>query len=153
MASVSPREKEMTLREEKDLEEIKECLTYVLTDKHSSSPHWEAAYPWKGDLSTLPDHQHAVKATFRNTEKHLEEEPIWKAAYREQIHEMLSSGEEINSWKGPKWYINHLVAPNPHSTSTHVRIAWNSSQEFRGMSLNGLLHKGPNVLTPISNSH
>lgn len=152
----SPGGKEMTLGEEKDLEKIKRCLTYVLSDKHSSSPHWDAAYPWKGDLSTLPDNQHAVEATFRNTEKRLQKEQIWKAAYREQIYEMVSRGaavklskEEINSWKGPKWYINHLVAPNPHSTSTPVRIVWNSSQEFRGVSLNGLLHKGPDVLNPI----
>lgn len=151
-----PGGKEMTLREERDFEKIKECLTYVLADKHSSSPHWDAAYPWKGDPSTLPDNRRAVEATFRNTEKRLEKEPAWKAAYREQIHEMFSRGaaakltkEEIDSWKGPKWYISHLVAPNAHSISTPVRIVWNSSQEFRGMSLNSLLHKGPDVLNPI----
>lgn len=42
-----------------------------------------------------------------------------------------------------------LVAPNPHSSSTPVRIVWNSSQEFRGISLNDLLHKGPDILNPI----
>lgn len=57
--------------------------------------------------------------------------------------------EEMNNWEGPKWYISHLVAPNPHSSSTPVRIVWNSSQEFRGISLNDLLHKGPDVLNPI----
>lgn len=151
-----PGGKEMTLGEERDLEKIKECLTYMQADKHSESPHWDAAYPWKGDPATLPDNRRAVEATFRNTEKRLEREPEWKAAYREQIHEMVSRGaaakltnEEIDSWKGPKWYISHLVAPNPHSTTTPVRIVWNSSQEFRGASLNDLLHKGPDVLNPI----
>lgn len=146
----------MTLGEERDLEKIKECLTYVQADKHSESPHWDAAYPWKGDPTTLPDNRRAVEATFLNTEKRLEREPEWKAAYREQIHDMVSRGaavkvtqEEIDSWKGPKWYISHLVAPNPHSTTTPVRIVWNSSQEFMGISLNDLLYKGPHVLNQI----
>lgn len=118
----------MTLGEERDLEKIKRCLTYVLSDKHSHSPHWDAAHPWKVDLSILAENQHAAEATSRNTKKRLQKEPIWKAAYRNKIHEMVSRGtavklskEEINSWKGPKWYINHLVAPNQHSTSTPVR--------------------------------
>lgn len=154
--SCSPGGKEMTLGEERDLEKIKDCLTYVIADKHSESPHWDAAYPWKGDPAMLPDNRHAVEATFRNTEKHLERESEWKAAYREQINEMVSRGaaakltkEELDSWKGPKWYISHLVAPNPHSSTTPVRIVWNSSQEFLGVSLNNLLHKGPDVLNPI----
>lgn len=64
----SPGGKERTLGEERDLEQIRGCLTYVLADKHSCSLHWDASDPWKGDLSTLPDNQRAVEATFRNTE-------------------------------------------------------------------------------------
>ncbi|CAL9701094.1 unnamed protein product [Knipowitschia caucasica] len=151
-----PGGKEMTLGEERELEKIKECLTYVQADKHSDSPHWDAAYPWKGDPATLPDNRHAVKATFLNTEKRLEKEPKWKAAYKEQIRDMISRGaatelteEELASWTGPKWYISHLVAPNPHSSSTPVRIVWNSRQKFCGVSLNDLLYKGPDVLNAI----
>lgn len=91
----SPGGKEMTLGEERDLELIRGCVTYVLADKHSSSPHWDASYPWKGDLSTLTDNERAVEATFRNTEKRLEKEPLWKAAYREQICERISRGAPV----------------------------------------------------------
>lgn len=146
----------MTLGEERDIEKIKECLTYLQADKHSERPHWDAAYPWKTDPLTLPDNRCGVEATFLNTERRLEREPERKAAYREQIQEMISRGaatkltkEELDSWKGPKWYISHLVAPNPHSSSTPVRIVWNSSYEFPGVSLNDLLSKGPDVLNSI----
>ena len=152
----SPGGKEMTLGEEEELEKIKNCLSYVLADKHSQSPHWDTAYPWRGDPASLPDNRRAVEATFRRTESRLEREPVWKAAYGEQIHDMVKRGvavklseEEMEAWKGPKWYISHLVAPNPHSASTPMRIVWNSSQEFQGWSLNDLLHKGPDVLNPI----
>ncbi|KAL1006955.1 hypothetical protein UPYG_G00079630 [Umbra pygmaea] len=151
-----PGGKEMTLGEERDLEKIKDCLSYVLADKHSNDPHWDVAYPWKVSPAILPDNRRAVEATFKNMEARLAREPVWKAAYGEQIREMVSRGaaikltmEVIESWNGPIWYISHLVAPNPHSSSTPVRIVWNSSQEFRGLSLNNLLHKGPDVLNPI----
>ncbi|XP_065152486.1 uncharacterized protein [Paramisgurnus dabryanus] len=151
-----PGGKEMTLGEERDLEKIKDCLSYVLMDKHSDAPHWDAAYPWKVNPAILPDNRRAVEATFKNTEARLLREPVWKMAYGEQIREMVSRGaaikltkEEVEGWNGPIWYISHLVAPNPHSSSTPVRIVWNSSQEFKGLSLNNLLHKGPDVLNPI----
>ncbi|KAJ8367396.1 hypothetical protein AAFF_G00320230 [Aldrovandia affinis] len=57
--------------------------------------------------------------------------------------------EEIQEWKGPVWYVSHLVAPNPHSVTTPVRLVWNSSQAFKGVSMNDLLLKGPDVLNPI----
>lgn len=152
----SPGGQEMTLGEERELEKIKNCLSYVLADKHSVSPHWDAAYPWKVNPEILPDNRKAVEATFRKAEERLAKEPLWKAAYAEQIHEMVTRGaavkftrQQIKDWNGPVWYISHLVAPNPHSSSTPVRIVWNSSQEFKGMSLNNMLHKGPDVLNPI----
>lgn len=54
----------------------------MLADKHSDSPHWDTAHPWKTDLKTLPDNREAVEATFRNTENRLEREPVWKAAHK-----------------------------------------------------------------------
>lgn len=59
------------------------------------------------------------------------------------------SEEAITNWAGPVWYVSHLIAPNPHSITTTVRLVWNSSQKFRGVSLNDMLMKGPDVLNPI----
>ena len=50
----------MTLGEERELEKIKDCLSYVLVDKHSDAPHWDAAYPWKANPAILPDNRRAV---------------------------------------------------------------------------------------------
>ena len=60
----------------------------------------------------------------------------------------LSKGM-ITNWNGPIWYVSYLIAPNPHSVTTPVRLVWNSSQKFRGVSLNDMLMKGPDVLNPI----
>ncbi len=76
--------------------------------------------------------------------------------YAAQVHEMVERGaaiklseDMINSWNGPVWYVSHLIAPNPHSVTTPVRLVWNSSQKFKGVSMNDLLLKGTDVLNPI----
>lgn len=151
-----PGGKEMTLAEEREMEMVRDGLTYVTEDHHSLEPHWHAKYPWTEDPASLPNNKTAVEATFRRTEKQLAKEPEWKVAYASQVHEMVSrkaavklSKEVLQSWTGPVWYISHLIAPNPHSVSTPVRLVWNSSQKYRGLSLNDILIKGPDVLNPI----
>lgn len=151
-----PGGKEMTLAEERELEIIKEGLTYVKEDAHSKSPHWHAKYPWTEDAASLPNNRCGVEATFLRTEKQLMREPEWQTAYSAQIHEMVKRGaaiklteDVINHWNGPVWYVSHLIAPNPHSVTTPVRLVWNSSQRFKGVSMNDILLKGPDVLNPI----
>ncbi|XP_059209564.1 uncharacterized protein LOC131988465 [Centropristis striata] len=151
-----PGGKEITLAEERELEVVREGLTYVTEDRHSEEPHWHARYPWLEDPATLPNNKRTVEATFLRTEKQLSKEPEWKAAYAAQVHDMVNrraaiklSNNVITSWTGPVWYVSHLIAPNPHSVTTPVRLVWNSSQKCRGVSLNDLLMKGPDVLNPI----
>lgn len=116
-----PGGKEMTISEERELQQIKNGLSYVSGDHHSKKPHWHAKYPWVDDPTTLPNNRRAVEATFLRTEKQLAKEPKWKPAYSAQVHEMVErnaavqlSKEEVASWSGPVWYISHLIAPNPH---------------------------------------
>lgn len=151
-----PGGKEMTLAEERELEVVKNGLTYVVADEHSERPHWHAKYPWIEDPATLPSNRSAVEATFFRTERQLTRESEWKAAYAAQVHEMVErraamklSKDVLQTWTGPVWYISHLIAPNPHSVTTPVRLVWNSSQKCRGVSLNDLLLKGPDVLNSI----
>ena len=113
-------------------------------------------YPWTEDPASLPNNKGAVEATFLRTERQLRREPEWKSAYTAQVHEMVERGaavkltnDVISKWTGPVWYVSHLVAPNPHSVTTPVRLVWNSSQKCRGVSMNDILLKGPDVLNPI----
>lgn len=151
-----PGGKEMTLAEERELEIMKECLTYVTGDSHSKEPRWHARYPWLEDPASLPNNKRTVEATFRRTEKQLAKDLEWKNTYTAQVHEMVNrkasvklSRETILSWDGPVWYVSHLITPNAHSVTTPVRLVWNSSQKFRGVSMNDLLLKGPDVLNQI----
>nr|XP_061826459.1 uncharacterized protein LOC133612783 [Nerophis lumbriciformis] len=151
-----PGGKEMTLAEERELEVVKGGLTYVTEDNHSKEPHWHARYPWVEDPMSLPNNRKTAKATFLRTEKQLAKTPEWKVAYAAQVHDMIDRQaaiklpkDTITKWDGPVWYLSHLIAPNPHSVTTPVRIVWNSSQKCRGVSMNDLLMKGPDVLNQI----
>lgn len=126
----------MTLSEEQELELIKCGLTYVNGDHHSEEPQWYARYPWAEDLATLPNNRGAVEATFLRTGKQLAKDLEWKVAYKAQVHDMVErkaatklSKEELEGWTGSVWYVSHLIAPNPHSVTTSVRLVWNSSQK------------------------
>lgn len=148
----------MTLAEERELEVVRIGLTYTLVDDHSERPHWHARYPWIEDPSTLPNNRKSDErwGLFLRTERQLAKELEWKAAYAAQVHDMVNrqaaiklSKEALLTWSGPVWYISHLISPNPHSVTTPVRLVWNSSQKFRGLNLNDLLLKGPDVLNSI----
>ena len=135
---------------------MKDGLTYVTGDAHSKKPHWHTRYPWVEDPDSLPNNKRIVEATFLRTEKQLAKKAEWKVAYTAQVHDMIHrkaatklSRDTVISWHGPVWYVSHLIAPNPHSVTTPVRLVWNSSQKFRGVSLNDLLMKGPDVLNQI----
>lgn len=138
----------MTLAEEKELEIIREGLTYVEEDSHSKSPHRDTKYPWIQDPATLP---------YNKVEwKELKRLPEWLDIYAVQVHDMVErraatklTKEVIDSWNGPIWYVSHLVAPTPLSTTTPVWLVWNRSQKFKGLSMYDLLLKGPDVLNPI----
>jgi len=152
----TPGGKEMSLADEKELEIIKAGLTFREKDAHSDQPHWDAKYPWKENPASLPNNRKAVEATFLRAEKRLMKDPLWKEAYMKQVHEMVGRGaavkltkEVMDSWNGAVWWVSHLTAPNPHSVTTPVRLVWNSSQEFGGVSMNSILLKGPDVLNPI----
>ena len=134
-----------SFREEQELKEIRENLKY---DEEKEC--WTTSYPWLVDPSQLPDNYQAAFATLRSTEKRLQSDESWKQKYSEQIKDMADRGvarkltkEEISSWKGPVFYLSHLAVENPKSTSTPVRIVFNSSQPYKGMSLNSCLAKGP----------
>ena len=53
------------------------------------------------------------------------------------------SQSEVDRWQGPVFYLSHLAVENPKSLTTPVRIVFNSSQLYKGVSLNSFLAKGP----------
>ena len=91
--------------------------------------------------------------TIVTVERSLEKHPDWVKTYLSQIEDMVTRGEarvmhavELNQWEGVINYIPYFAALNPCSSSTPVRIIVDDLQpQRRGLSLNQLLAKGPDI--------
>ena len=134
-----------SFKEEQELELIQSKLRYL-----ENPGRWVCSYPWLVDPLTLPDNYAAVFATLLRTEKTLLQEPEWMKIYQAQITEHETRGvarkltpEELAAWNGPHLYISHMCIEQPKSESTPVRVVFNSSQKFKGVSMNDCLAKGP----------
>ena len=91
----------------------------------------------------------------RSTERKLSKDPAWRSIYEQQLKDLIAnkfarevSEEELNSWvsEGKKcYYISHQMALNPASKSSPIRTVFNSSQVYKGYSLNSSWELGPDV--------
>ena len=134
-----------SFKEEQELKLIHENLEYDVANQC-----WVTSYPRLVDPSTLPNNYHAALATLRKTEQTLIKDKQWAETYKRQMEDMLDRGvakklseEEIQQWSDPFLYISHLAVVNPKLNSTPVCIVFNSSQVYKGTSLNSCLAKGP----------
>ena len=135
--------------EEQELNMIVSGLKY-----NEQCKHWVTSYPWLVDPKKLPNNIAPNKSRLFKLERSLQQDPEKAAAYEEQINDMIQRGvarliseQEIKEWDGPFFYIHHLAVLNPKSSSTPVRIVFNSSMTYKGISLNSCLAKGPDTYT------
>ena len=117
---------------------------------------WLVTYPFIGDPDKLHDNYGQVVSLLERQEKRLAKAPDVAKAYSEEMDKFMARGvikeipvEELEAYKGPINYIAHHEVYKPDSTTTPVRIVSNSSLEYRGVSLNSLLPKGPNSLNSL----
>ena len=138
--------KDYTIKEEKELELIERGLI-------RKPKHWEVQYPWIKDPNTLADNYHIAYGMLKSTEKRLMRDKKRAVVYQEQMEDMLNRGvasklnhSELKEYQGPVQYISHHEVINSKSSSTPVRIVFNSSAKFNGLSLNDYWVKGPDLM-------
>lgn len=136
-----------SFKEQQELDLIRNNLRHDEKNKR-----WVTGYPWLRDPSNLPNNYGSALATLKSCEKGLLKDDKWASVYKEQIQDMVQrqvarklSAAEVEEWDGPAFYISHLAVRNPKSETTPVRIVFNSSQTYQGVSLNSMLAKGPDA--------
>ena len=72
------------------------------------------------------------------------------------MHDMIKRGiarklsmEEMKRYEGPVHYLQHHEIVKPTSSSTPLRIVFNSSASFMGHALNDYWAKGPDVINNL----
>ena len=148
----APGNQDYSLKEERELKLITEGLSY---DK--ANLKWSCRYPWIKAPFNLPNNYPLAKACLVSTEKRLRKSgSVYGEAYKNEMQSMINRGaarklskEEIRNYKGPVFYIPHTEVLNPNSSSTPIRIVFNSSAKFCGFVLNEMWAKGPDVLNSL----
>ena len=117
-------------------------------------------YPFINDINLLRDNRRQAIAIAAKLETRLKLKSEL-LAYNKEIQDFLDRGvlcnltkHELESWEGPVNYISHHGVLKPGSTTTKLHVVSNSSLDNNnsGLSLNGCLPKGANILVPLIQS-
>ncbi|XP_043234175.1 uncharacterized protein LOC122387784 isoform X1 [Amphibalanus amphitrite] len=141
-----------TLREEHELQMIRSGLRY-----DSESNKFTIEYPWIKDPNNLPNNIGAARAKLRSMENRLQRlDHDYRKAYCDQMTDMEKRGvarklsnEEIDSYQGPVHYIHYHEVIKQNSSSTPIRIVFNSSASYMGHVLNEYWAKGPDFINNL----
>ena len=118
-------------------------------------PYWRTSYPWNIPKEDLIDNYQAVLGVMNSTTKKLNKDPEWRCIYEKQLCDLTEnqysreiSREELETWiKSNKkiYYIAHQMVLQPTSKSTPIRWVFNSSQVYKGYSLNSSWDLSPDM--------
>ena len=142
---------ELSRREQQELQVIRQNLHLDPVKKQ-----WITSYPYKQDPSVLEDNRHqAIQLLEKKEKKHLKSKVMMNtfgAQYQDLFdREILTeiTKEADVSYTGPKFYVTTHEVYKEGSSSTPIRLVFNPSLKYKGVSLNDILMKGPNSLNDL----
>ena len=148
--------KPMSLKEEKEYNKFRDNMFLdEKGTKEDPGPYWRTKYPWNVPKQDLIDNYPAVLGVMSSTAKKLDKDPEWRNMYENQLKDLIEnkvareiSEEELDAWSkaGNKcYYTAHQMVLNPSNKSTPIRVVFNSSQKYKGYSLNSSWDLGPDM--------
>ena len=116
---------------------------------------YQVSLPWKETKSNLQNNYDLALNRLKNTEKRLQRERDVGEKYKETINSYLEKGyvhkvldKEANS---NGWYLPHFPVVKPERETTKVRIVFDASASYNGVSLNDVVHQGPKLQRNLQN--
>ena len=110
------------------------------------------ALPWKSDDVNLPDNRSAALRQLQHLERRFTKDLNYAEKYDKCIQEYISNGYAIKvptnekGTPGRVWYLPHHGVTSVNKPDK-VRVVFNCSAKFKGVSLNDVLLVGPDLLT------
>ena len=150
----------ISLKEEREYQKFrKNMFLDTQGTPEDPGPYWRTKYPWNIPKEELINNYEAVLGVMNSTVRKLDKDPSWRVIYEEQLHDLTHNGfsreiseSELSQWVqgGNKiYYIAHQMVVNPANTSTPIRTVFNSSQVYRGYSLNSSWDLGPDMTNSL----
>ncbi len=127
------------------MQKVKESISY-----NSTSRRYTIGVPWKEERPTLPDNHEAAVSRLRSTERKVKKNHFIEAEYRETIKTYIEKGylRHVSSNEPPPsevWYLPHFPVVRMDKTTTKVRIVFDCSEKYNGISLNDVIYAGPKL--------
>ena len=116
---------------------------------------YEAGLPWKDDNISLPSNREVAFRMLQSVERRNAKDPVYAARYDDIMMDGVRLGfarevaeEELQIQHPREWYITHHGVKHPHKPG-YIRVVFNGSFEYKGISLNKSLLPGPNLLNDL----
>ena len=115
---------------------------------------YEVGLTWKDPAVILPDNRQLALRRLLTLESRFKKDPAYAEGYAKVINEYIALGHackvssEEGNPPGRVWYLPHHGVVNPNRPGK-IRVVHDASAEFKGVSLNNSLLKGPDLLTSL----
>jgi hypothetical protein len=117
--------------------------------------HWEMPLPFRQTDTVLPNNRSQAVHRLNGLIKTLKRKPQMEKDYLKFMESMISKGhaalvpqEEKKDQSGRVWYLPHFGVYHPKKP-TKVRVVFDASAEFDGVSLNKVLLPGPDLMNSL----
>ncbi|XP_068707799.1 uncharacterized protein [Montipora foliosa] len=116
--------------------------------------NWEMPLPFRNERQTMPNNRYQAMQRLQGLLKTFARKPEMKADYQEFMGRIIDKGhasaipsKEVPSPPGRSWYLPHFATY--HNTKRTIRVVFDSSCEFGGISLNKVLLSGPDLMNNL----
>ena len=119
---------------------------------------WTVTYPFTTDPKILEENEEQATTLMKKQENRFLKNNDKTAAkkFNEIFQDLIDRGvlveiteEELKLWTGAVFYVSAHEVLKEDSSSTPIRLVFNSSLKYKGRSLNDILMKGPNTLNDL----
>ncbi|XP_033112194.1 uncharacterized protein LOC117113075 [Anneissia japonica] len=115
--------------------------------------NWEAPLPFRFNRSVLPNNKSQAESRMKSLIRTLEKKPVMKTHYFEFMEKILQKGhaERVNDSPNSDkecWYLPHFGVYHSQKPEK-IRVVFDSSAEFQGISLNSVLLSGPDLVNQL----
>ena len=135
--------------------EDEKILKFLSEKTQKVDGRYEVPLLWRDQDVRLPDNYVVAAHRLNCLERRLQQDPELAATYQKTVCMDLEKGyikrltkDEANAPVKHKWYLPHHPVTNT-SKPGKVRRVCDAAAKFRGLSLNGLLLSGPDMLNNL----
>ena len=148
--------KQKTIKQEREYGQFKKNM-YLDEEgtEEDPGPYWRTSYPWVVPREDLPNNRPAVLGVMNTTARKLDKDPTWRQTYEQQLRDLIDKGfakevseQELDDWTrggGKTHYIAHQMVIDESNKTSPIRCVFNSSQRYKGHSLNSSWALGPDM--------